>query len=388
MPIRSRHRSSRRGVSPRAGVCALGAALVWAAAGGCETPGAERPPITVEQRAAGFTLPESDLNRLGYRLDWRAFPPVERGGGIDLFTPTPTGILALESGSSLTLLEPATGAIRWSTELSNPLTKFVGVGMIGDAAAAASENEIFFVSANTGGLVDRQRIEKVVNTAPALFGDLAIFGTTAGELMAHSVSQALRAWGFASPGAIEQPPVMIGSAVGAVTQAGHVVFLDAGTGALLGRNLIFGGLSTEPVVGGGLMFVASLDQSLYAFAPNGGAIWRLRTSAPLRSQPAYHDGVLYVTLPERGLSAVNPGDGKVVWSTDKAPGVVVAERKGALVVWEQQSQTLRTVEKTTGDVLDSASLPGVVRLVPQGPTDAPIFALSRWGVIAKLSPRN
>lgn len=385
MTSRFLHLDSRRTRARRA--CGLALMVALAGLGACETAG-DRAPVTVEERAAAFALPEDDLRSLGYRLDWRAFPPVERGGGIDLFAPGPTGILALESGSSLTLIDPATGAIRWSTELSNRLTKFVGVGALEASYFAASESEVFFLAPNTGGLVNRQRIEKVVNTAPAVIGDLAVFGTTSGEIMAHSTTHALRAWGFASPGAVEQPPVLIGSAVGAVTQAGHVVFLDAGTGALLGRNLIFGGVSTEPVAGDGLMFVASLDQSLYAFAPNGGAIWRLRTSAPLRSQPAFLDGVLYITLPDRGLSAINPADGKILWSTEDAPGVVVAQRKGTLVVWESQSQTLRTVEKTTGDVLEQAELPGVVRLVAERPTDAPLFAISRWGVIAKLSPRD
>jgi hypothetical protein len=346
-------------------------------------------PRTTEERAAAFQIDEEGFARLGYRLDWRGFPPVERGGRIESILTFPDAIVVHESGNATSLLEPATGAVRWSNALSHTLTRFVGLARLADGTVlSSSESEIFLLSPSTGELLDRQPLERVVNTPPLLLGDLAIYGTARGEVMAHSLGYRLTVWAFGTPGAIEHPLALVGGAVGAVTQTGAVVFLDPGTGSLVGRNLIFGPPGNDPAVGTNIMFVASTDQSLYAFAANGGALWRLRTNAPITSRPVFHEGRLYIELPGTGLNALDPMTSSPAWNAPDVRGTLVGERNECLLVWDEAGSTLILLEKTTGDVLARVAVPGAERFVMDRPVDGNLFGLSRWGVIAKFSPRR
>ncbi|MBM4107650.1 MAG: hypothetical protein FJ255_02380 [Phycisphaerae bacterium] len=346
------------------------------------------PPMTADDRAAEFQIDEGGFASLGYRLDWRGFPPVERGGRIESILTSPDAIVVHESGNATSVLEPTTGAVRWSNALSNTLTRFVGLARRDGVVLSTSESEIFQLAVATGELVGRQPLERVVNTPPLLLGDLLIFGTARGEVIAHSLGYRLTAWAFGTPGAIDHPLVVVGGAVGAVTQTGAVLFLDPGTGSLVGRNRIFGPPGGDPATGANLMFVASTDQSLYAFAGNGGAIWRLRTGAPLTTPPAFHAGRLYVELPDSGFNAFDPMSSTPAWSNPQVQGVLVGERKGSLLVWDAASSTLSQVEKITGDVLARVPVPGAERFVADSPVDGNLFGLSRWGVVAKFSPRD
>lgn len=345
------------------------------------------PPMTAEDRSFEFQIDEGGFAKLGYRLDWRGFPPVEPGGRIESILTGPDAIIVHESGNATSVLEPGTGAVRWSNALSNTITRFVGLARMDNSVVSSSESEIFLLSLATGELVGRQQMERVVNTPPLLLGDLAIFGTSKGEVIAHSLGYHLKVWAFGTPGAIDHPLVVVGGAVGAVTQTGAVVFLDPGTGSLVGRNRIFGPPGSDLATGANIMFVASTDQSLYAFAGNGGAIWRLRTSSPLRSTPIFHEGRLYVELPESGLNAFDPMSSTPVWAQSDAKGVLVGERNGSLLIWDAASTTMTLVEKTTGDVLARVPVPGAERFVADRPTDGNLFGLSTWGVVAKFSPR-
>lgn len=345
------------------------------------------PPLTVEERAADFQIDESGFAQLGYRLDWRGFPPVERGGRIESILTFPDAIVVHESGNATSVLEPGTGAVRWSNPLAHTLTRFVGLARLGNTILSSSESEIFMLSLATGELVDRQRLERVVNTPPLLVGDLAFYGTARGEVMAHSLGYRLTTWAFATPGAIDHPLVLVGGAIGAVTQTGEVVFLDPGAGSLVGRNRIFGPPGSDLASGANLMFVASTDQSLYAFAGNGGALWRLRTNSPLSTQPVFHDGRLYIELPQTGLNALDPMTSSLIWNAPDVKGTLVGERKECLLIWDAATTTMTLVEKTTGDVLARVKVPGAERFVMDRPVDGNLFGLSRWGVVAKFSPR-
>ena len=64
------------------------------------------------------------------------------------------------------------------------------------------------------------------------------------------------------------------------------------SGTLLARTGIYGGCEADPVAGDGMVFFASLDQSIYGYDLGGNQVWRLRTEHPLRTTPTYHDGVV------------------------------------------------------------------------------------------------
>lgn len=343
----------------------------------------------VEARASAFPIEHDGWSRLGYRYDWTAYPYVSGQGRIRFADAYQDVLIVQETGGILSVVETTNGGVRWSTELANPLTKFVGNARDGDRIICSSESEAFILTAATGNLMARQRIEKVVNTRPLLVerpgGALAIYGTPTGEVLAHYLGQSIKVWGFDTPGAIEGRPVMMGSVVGAVSQTGDVFFLDSTSGSLQGRARIFDGVSNDPVTNGQLMFIASLDQSLYAFAPSGTQVWRYRGTQPLRAQPTADGGTVYCTIPELGLTSFDALSGKINWSAKQVAGTVVARNKNRLITWDGATACL--IDPELGDVIERIPLKGVDFLTTDKYEDGTMYAVAKSGVIARFLPR-
>lgn len=342
----------------------------------------------LERRAAEAPLDHDAWARMGYRLDWRGFPPVTQGQRIAFLEPADDIVIVQETGSILSVLEADTGALRWSNELANRLTRFTGILRDQDRIFAAAEAELHVLNIDTGALIDRQGFELVVNTRPIQFGNLLVFGTAGGVLAGHLTTFGVQAWANASTGSINVDPVRIDNAVGAITQSGQVFFVDGMSGSLAGRARVFDGAAADPAVGEGLMFIASLDQSVYAIAPTGQIVWRYRTGDPLRQRPVYHDGTVYVAVPAEGLVALNAGTGQARWRTPDIRGHVVAQRDATLIVWDGDAATAHVVRAADGTLETSIPLPGTQMLVAHGFVDGPIYLVADNGVIARLIPRT
>jgi outer membrane protein assembly factor BamB len=368
------------------------AALVLLA--GCESgptfrPGPQRTP---EERRADFPISYEDYARLGYRRTWVGYPAITGSLPVTFFQPYDDMTAVLEQGTTLSILEPNTGGRRCSVTLSNPITKFTGISREENRLLVSSDADVFVIDTQTCNVTARQRIEKIVSTEPAHFGNLLIFGTPTGELLAHmstSTIPGVKIWGYGMNGAIERKPVLIGRVVGAVSQTGDVAFLDAQSGNRVGRNKIFGGLSTDPVADEQLMYAASMDQSVYAFNPDGGALlWRYRTSSPLRTQPTVHGGRLYVGIPGEGLVAFDAASGSVAW---KAKGlddtVIVAAGKNRLVGFDAKAQMGYVIGPERGDVIERVKMPGVAMVKADRFEGGNLYTVSASGVVAKFQPK-
>lgn len=347
---------------------------------GCEsTPTRNKVTVAPDPQADGFKA-------LGYRLDWRGRGFVDRNQKPMFMVPMDDILAYQESGSTLSIINASTGEIRWTSQLAGPLTKFARPLRDGRVVRCSSETELFTLSLDTGSLVGRESFEKVITTRPAVAGELYIYGTAIGELMAHLKGMGIKLWGFQTTGAIERPPVMIGSVVGSVSQSGDVVFLDASSGTLTGRTRLYAGLSTEPVTDGELLFVACSDQSLYAIDPDGGRIvWRIRTNAPLTVQPSVVGATVYADLPGRGLCAINAETGEVIWEKADTSGTVICARGQNVIAWNGKVATL--IEPVTGDTIESVTLPDATLLVTDGQTDPIIYVSDANGRIGKYLPR-
>lgn len=364
------------------------------AAGGCASAPAgstsdSTPPASSGTSPSAFPVVHEDWASLGYRLDWVGFPFIGAG-------PRPETIAALalddmlliqERGSAVTLLEARTGAVRWTTDLAGPLTKFVGIARDGvdpTRILVFSESEAFTLSAATGALLGRDRFERVANTRPVVLGNVFYFGCSTGEIVAHMQGRPGKYWGFMGAGSVEANPVMVGDAIATVSQAGDVTFLTP-SGQLLGRARVFAGLANNPVTDGERLFVASLDQSLWAFNTQGDMLWRFRTPQPLRVQPTAALGKVFCEIPGAGLTALDGATGEIAFVNANVRGTVIASRQGKLMVWDGRDVVL--IDAARGDEIERVSLPGVTRLEVTGFDDPVIYAVSDRGVVARFIPR-
>ncbi len=372
----------------RAAMAALAAlALAACQSGSSGSAGDGASPAARSANAGDTQINPEPLRRLGYRWNWLAGTP--DAGGPTITRLDVAGDLLLEQNNDGLLIarEPATGSIRWTADLGSPLTTYVGNARIRDRVLASSESEVQILSAQTGELLDRQRLAELVNTPPVVVGNILIYGCATGEVLGHNLITGYKQWGYALPGRITADVVpMAEGEVGAVSQAGAVVMLgpDGRSGGR--QQSIFDGVASDPVSDGARLYVASLDQSIYAFdRRDGREVWRIRTQRPITDQPTIHDGVLYVTVrdPEIGLMAIEGRRGTTLWTNPEATGEVLAMRRGRLIV--RDGSTFRIVDPQRGDVIETLDAPSVDRVVIDGFEDGTIYLSTRDGAIAKFT---
>jgi len=386
-PASTNRRHSRR-PSPLATVAGLLLTLSGALAG-CENgqSGLSSP----EQRAAAVPVHTEQYAKLGYRVDWRGFPTLFTGSRLKFFDVADDVVLAQDSAGVLSVLEDRSGERRWSDQPSQALTKFTGNIRDGNRIICSSEAEVFFFDIETGNLLDKQRLQKVVNTRPAKIGDILVYGCSDGQVLGHLTLNGFRQWGSSLDGSVEVDPVQFGdsTAVALVSSRGEILIIDGISGYSFARGRIFSGPGAELGSSDTSLFIASLDHSLYSIAKDSGSIiWRHRTEEPLRSAPVHHEGVVYCDLGTPGLTAFNSATGKVLWQNKSAHGVLTAIRKGRLVFWNAANSTATTIDPVRGDIIDTVVLDKVVFLRAQPFTDGNLYGATANGVVFKLVPRN
>jgi outer membrane protein assembly factor BamB len=341
-------------------------------------------------RRAGMTRPVANAAEhdawaaLGYRISWRGFPIVARNGEVQHFDIFDDGILVQDDQNTVTYMDRRTGANLWITELGRPLTRFVGNATHGDNVLVSSDNEIFFLDARTGDIVDRQSLAVVVNTQPVIVGNIAFYGSATGEAFGHSLYSGFKAWGYQLAGSINATPLAMGDVVGVVSQGGDVIMIAASSGKSTGRSQIFDGVRSDPVSDGQSLYVAGMDQSVYAFASQDGRrLWRVRTESPISAQPVWAEGVLYVEIPGHGMVAFDSLSGEEIWANEDVVGKVVARRDDLLLVWDGSAMT--TVVADNGDIVESVSLPNVQTVKADGFVDADLYATLKDGAVLKVN---
>ena len=366
--------------------CQTGGTVSTSGSSNAPSPGSSAS--TLQQ--ATDTVDHAAYAALGYRLNWRGYALMGKRGRVRFFNVFDDGVVVHSDSNIVTLLQPSTGAIRWSRQIGQSIDHFVGETTHNGQLFVASDNELFMLDLNTGETQDKDDLALVVSTPPTVIDPLVIFGAGNGQTLAHNLETGFKLWAYQLQGAIIARPVRIGESVGVVSQTGDVIIIDTVSGSATLRARIFGGLASDPVAGDDAMYVASLDQSIYGFATQGDSWeWRVRTDHPLTEQPTLLNGVLYVGIPGEGLAALDPSaSGDRIWTSPDAAGSVVGMQGGDLVVWSRKTTTAFRVDPDTGDVISRATLPDVERMQIRPAVDGDLYTASPTGVVSKFTPRS
>ncbi len=379
------YRHSRVGSAGRVLTIAAASLLAGAAGVGLGGCGSSRA-LTPQQRAEKMPPQYEAFDTLGYRLAWRGFADVLPGETVERVDVLGDVLVVQDTGSVVSVLEPSSGVRRWSDQVAGRLTKFLGNVRIGNDLLVSAESELFIFDLPSSTLKDKQPLDRVVDTRPAVVGDILVYGTISGEILAHNQRTGFREWGSALTSAINQDPVMVGSQVGLVSYTGQVIILNGLSGVSSARVSMYEGCSTQPAASDSVMFCASRDHALYAFTVDGRRLWRFLTDAPINGTPVYHDGVVYCDLPRLGLTALDGSNGQKQWNAEAVHGAVIGVRAGRLVVWDGSTATL--VDPATGDSVERQALAGVSMLETDQFVDGNLYAVSPLGVVGKYGPKQ
>lgn len=360
------------------------------AAGGCAAD-SQPTPTSPEARAQAVPVHTDEYAKLGYRIEWRGFPTMFAGERVRFVEVLGDLVMVQDTAGVVSAIDVRSGQRRWSDQPAQRLTKYTGIVRDGNRVIVSSESEVFFYDSETGNLIDKQRLERVVNTRPVKIGEVLVYGCSDGQVLGHLTLNGFRFWGSGLDGAISTDPVQFAdsSAVALVSNRGEVLVTDGQSGNGMGRSRIFGGPGAALAASDSSLFVASVDHSLYAFSRDQAQqLWRHRTEEPLRQPPVYHDGRVYCDLGGPGLTAFDSASGSKLWENKSVHGEVIALRKGRLVVWNSATSTMTLVDPARGETIDRVTLDRIAHIATDQFVDGPIYAVSANGVVAKLTPRN
>ncbi|MEL6498537.1 MAG: PQQ-binding-like beta-propeller repeat protein [Planctomycetota bacterium] len=363
-----------------------GLVAVLLPAAGCSPP----PGLTIAQRIDLLPVENAQWRRMGYRISWKVAPPLAPDEEFVRTVISDTLLLTQISTGEITAFSTETGDSGrrlWSTNLANPLTRYTGMAVEGDRVIVTSQAEVFGVEANSGNLLTRQSFGSLVNTPPLVLGEVVVVGSNNGELFGHFLATGFKAWGHQIRGPLEVQPVMVDGTVGIVSSIGRVLFVDPVSFRQTSQGEVFNGPGAPLTAGDGLMFVPSLDQSLYAFDPRERRpVWRYLTPDAIREPAVFHNGVVYCAFREAGMTALDAGTGELLWENAALRGRVIGTRNGRLLVWDNDRLSL--IDPQRGVELDSILVPNVKFIEADSFEDGNLYITSNEGVVARFEPAS
>lgn len=171
-------------------------------------------------------------------------------------------------------------------------------------------------------------------------------------------------WEFHTNSAIVSSPVIVDGVVYVGSLDGSLYALDSHSGPAVWQFKTGAGIISSPAVANGVVYVGSEDMNLYAIdAKSGRQHWSFATGAQVTSSPAVVDGVVYFGGMDSYAYAVNADNGQEIWKARigqafSSPAVVDG------VVYIGGGQTLFALDAKTGKEIWQAQTGGPVESSP------------------------
>lgn len=233
-----------------------------------------------------------------------------------------TLFVGLDTGA-LIAVDRETGEVKWSF-----FTRWSRNGIHGSPCVdpsrglvyiGAYDGWIYAVDIDTGTKVWENKLGSYIGSSPTLYQDIVYIGVE-----------------------MDKPD-------------GYIVGVDADNGREVFRTDPLGDHphstpSIDPV--SGCVFIGENDGDLYCYWFNGSMRWSYPTGSPIKSTPAIHAGVVYITSWDRKLHALNISTGKLLWvftsgaSSMSSPTI---DPDSGLIYFGNHGGVFYAVNSTTGD---------------------------------------
>jgi outer membrane protein assembly factor BamB len=399
-------------------------ASVWSSSSADMPASQSSDRLTAENRArleavaakveGEFIIGPAAAGDLGYRIVWQASLPLIRGAAFKHTHLAGEAIFAIDAANNVARLRPSDGQQIWRVGVGSPVDIFRGIDWIETPIVTGSgptrmssveprvyistDTECFVLDGATGSIAKRQDFNKLPTTKPLNIGKFLIYGTLGGQIVWHHaiVGQEWRANSLDSTvrGSLAHAKGMVIAA----SDRGMVLALDQNDASRRWARQTFGGVLAAPAASDTTVFIAALDQYLWAFdLRTGETRWKYFTQSPLKTPPFPVADVVLQFVPGEGLVCFNADstkiDGEVRWRNASAAGVpigmITTGSGDRIVLWEQSSRTMTLVDPNLGSSDSTFHFPKAaeLELVRSGPFAGDFFATSEDGHILRLTPR-
>ena len=338
-----------------------------------------------------YVIGPAAARELNYRVAWQF---LGAGNGIKTLCVQGDSAFVLDGRNFLTRIKTQDGNRLWRVAVAEPIDEIQGITLLENHVYVTMGESMLVLDAGTGSQIDKRRLEKIANTAPAVSGAFLVYGSRDGQAIWFSSQVGYQWRGYKVAHSVELPPVVSGQHVVVIGNDGTLVVLNAASASQLWNTRLLDQIVAPAAVGNGVVYVAGMDQYLWAFDINSGRrLWKVLTDSPLTQPPTLIGDRVYQQMPHQGLACFNalpqdtPG-GERIWTAEGAKGNVLFQRKDNLFAWDGPSQRMTVLEAKRGGIGGTVELPQVRHLTVSGENNNDIYAASNDGRVVRLVPRN
>ena len=124
-------------------------------------------------------------------------------------------------------------------------------------------------------------------------------------------------------------------------------------------------MSSNPTVADGMVYITLWDKSLHALdAATGSLVWSYNAGDTFRSSPAVADGVLYAGSADNHLYALDASTGDLLWSYDTSHSIYAPPVLYDGVVYVGSGTHIHALDSSTGELLWSKEIDVHVSFAP------------------------
>jgi len=256
-----------------------------------------------------------DAHKLGYTSYWStdlSLPSDQHFSHVEVLGDT---LVCVEAPSNVvTAISIRDGSTKWRRVVGKPAEKMFTPVRSDDSLLINSEQLLYTLDMDSGRLTHTSQLESLVNHAPAVVGELAIYGGMNHRIFAHDIKAGYTKWAYQLTERVFARPAAFGENVFVADGNGVYAMFMAGSGELLWRGRTFARVSARPQMSPRGVFVAGEDHSVYAlYMSNGRDRWIYHTTQPLKKSPQVFGNTVFLSLPGRGLVAIDIRSGLDRW---------------------------------------------------------------------------
>ncbi len=275
-------------------------------AAGCQKPVVEGPSHLIEP---------IDAHQLGYALTAARDLNIQPGRSIAHITVHDGLVIIVESPTNLvTAVSTRNGEVKWRQVVGHRAQRLFRPKSYEQQILINTQADLYLLSAETGEIQQRQRLEALVSTAPAISDRLAIFGASDGLIFAHNARSGFSEWRRRLSDQISAEPVEAFNFVFLTDEQGRGAMHATLNGDLIWNISFFGPVTVPAATNNLTLYVACEDTALYAISrQDGGRRWVHRTEHQLTQSPIVIGDLVYLNVPDVGMQAIELDEPTVRW---------------------------------------------------------------------------
>lgn len=338
-----------------------------------------------------YVIGPAAARNLNYRVAWQF---TGAGDGVKLLSVQGDSAFVLDSRNFLTRIKTQDGNLLWRMAVADPIDEIQGVALVGNRVFVAMGGDMLVLDGGTGSQIDKRRLQKIASTAPAASGNYLIYGSRDGQTIWFSTQIGYQWRGYQVAHSISLAPLVTEKHVVVIGNDGTLVVLDAAAASKYWSTKLLDQIVAPAAAGNGAVYVAGLDQYLWAFDINTGrTLWKVLNDTPLTQPPTLIGDRVYQQIPHQGLVCFNalpqdtPG-GERIWATDGVKGNALFQRRDQVYAWDVPAKRMSMLDVKRGGITNSVDLPQVKELTVAGENNNDIYAASTDGRVVRLVPRN